>query len=132
MRRRQRHGRAPSSNPRCGGAVGHRLDKDRGDPFPDSGLAPSTKALMDRHPRTLFLREIAPRRFCPNAPQNAIDDLPIVECGPALAAALRPPKGFKQTPFGFVQVAATQSDLPPRAILESKPESRVNHVVNRP
>ena len=55
---------------------------------------------------------------------------PIVERGPALASSLRRQKGFEQTPLRFAQVAATQSCLPPRGILESKPESRVNHFVN--
>jgi hypothetical protein len=35
-------------------------------------------------------------------------------------------KRFEQTPLRFAQVAATQSCLPPRGILESKPESRGN------
>jgi hypothetical protein len=58
------------------------------------------------------------------------NDLPIVERGPALASSLRREKGFEQTPLRFAQVAATQSRLPQRGILESKPESRVNHFVN--
>ena len=108
------------------GVVGHRLGKGRGDRFPDAGLAPSSEALINRHPLALLLRQIAPRRSCPNAPQDAIDDLPIVERGPALASSLRRQKGFEQTPLRFAQVAATQSCLPPRGILESKPESGVN------
>src|SRR5256885_15198596 len=56
--------------------------------------------------------------------------LPIVERGPALASTLRRQKGFEQTPLRFAQVAATQSCLPPRGILESKPDSRVNRFVN--
>jgi hypothetical protein len=70
------------------------------------------------------------RRPNADAPQDAIDDLPIVERGPALASSLRRQKGFEQTPLRFAQVAATQSCLPPRGILESKPESRVNRFVN--
>jgi hypothetical protein len=56
--------------------------------------------------------------------------LSIVECRPALTPALRRQKGSEQTPLRFAQVAATQSCLPPRGILESKPESCVNHFVN--
>jgi hypothetical protein len=53
--------------------------------------------------------------------------LPIVECWPALAPTLRRQKGSEQTPLRFAQVAATQSCLPPRGILESNHESCVNH-----
>jgi len=112
------------------GIVGHRLGKGRGHRFPDAGLAPSSEALIDRHPLAVLLRQIAPRRTRSNAPQDALDDLPIVERGPALAPTLRRQKRFQQTPLGLVQIAATQSSLPPRGILESKPESRVNHFVN--
>src|SRR5438128_10380498 len=107
------------------GVVGHRLGEGRGDRFPDAGLAPSSEALIDRHPLTVLLRQIAPRRPSADAPQDAIDDLPIVERGPALASSLRRQQGFDQTPLRFAQVAATQS-----CPLESKPESRVNHSVN--
>src|SRR5438132_6971575 len=47
------------------GVVGHRLGKGRGDRFPDAGLAPSSEALIDRYPLTVFLRQIAPQ--CPSA-----------------------------------------------------------------
>src|ERR1700682_4690688 len=80
------------------GGVGHRLGRGRGDRFPDAGLAPSSEALIDRHPLTVLLRQIAPRRPSADAPPDAIDDLPIVERGPALAFSLRRQKGFEQTP----------------------------------
>jgi hypothetical protein len=64
------------------GVVGHRLGEGRGDRFPDAGLAPSSEALIDHHPLTVLLRQIAPRRLSADPPQDAIDDLPIVERGP--------------------------------------------------
>lgn len=113
------------------GIIGHRLGEGRGDRLPDAGLAPSSEALIDRHPVAVLLGDVSPRRSGPNAPQDAIDDLPVIERGAAFAATLRRQKGFEQSPFGFVQIAATQSCLPPRGILESKPESAVNQFVNR-
>jgi hypothetical protein len=83
------------------GIVGHRLGKDRGDRFPDAGLAPASKALIDRHPLAVLFRHVAPPRSGAVAPQNAINDLPIVKRGPALAATFRWQKGFEQTPFGL-------------------------------
>src|ERR1700682_5180866 len=71
------------------GVVGHRLGKGRGDRFPEAALAPCSEALIDRHPLTVLLRQIAPRRPSADAPQDVIDDLPIVERGPALASSLR-------------------------------------------
>jgi hypothetical protein len=39
--------------PAVAGVDGHRLGKGRGGRFPDAGLAPSSEALMDRHPLTV-------------------------------------------------------------------------------
>jgi len=71
------------------GIVGHRLGKRHGDRFPDAGLAPSSEALVDRHPLAVLLRHVAPRRTRSDAPQNAVDDLPVVERRPAFAPSLR-------------------------------------------
>jgi hypothetical protein len=94
------------------------------------GAAHERSPVDARHPLTVLLRQIAPRRPGADAPQDAIDDLPIVERGPALASSLRRQKGFEQTPLRFAQVAAIQSCLRPRGMLESKPESRANDFVN--
>ena len=111
--------------------VGHRLGERRCDGFPNTGLAPSSEALIDRHPLAVLLRQIAPRRTGSDAPQDAIDDLPIVERRTALASTLGRQKILEQAPLGLAQIAATQIRLPPRGILESSFDSRVNNFVNR-
>lgn len=112
------------------GVVGHRLGERRCDRLPDAGLAPSSEALIDRHPLAVLLRQVAPRRSGPDAPQDAVHDPPIVERRAALATAFGRQKILEQSPFGLAQIAATQIRLPPRGILESSFESRVNHFVN--
>ena len=111
--------------------VGHRLGQCRRDAFPDPGLAPSSEALIDRNPFAIFVRQVAPWRARTNTPKNTVHDLPIVERWTAFASAFRRQKGFEQAPFCVAQIAATQSCLPTRGILESKSESRVNLFVNR-
>lgn len=110
--------------------VGHRLGQRRCDGFPDPGLAPASEALIDRHPLAVLLGQIAPRRTGSDTPQNAVDDHAVVESGTALATPLRRQKILQQAPLGFVQIAATQSCLPSRGILESSFESCVNNFVN--
>src|SRR5262245_30451701 len=108
---------------RMAGVVGHGLGERRSDNLPDACLAPSSEALIDRHPLPVFLRHIAPRRAGADAPENAIDDHTVVESRTALAPALGRQKSSQKPPFGFAQIAATQSCLPPRGILESISES---------
>jgi hypothetical protein len=113
------------------GIVGHGLSERRGDDLPDTGLAPSSETLIDRHPLAVLLRHIAPGRTGSDAPQDAIDNHAVVERRTALASPLSGQKIPQQTPLAFGQIAATQSCLPPRGILESISESRVNLFVNR-
>ena len=113
------------------GIVGHRLGERRCDRLPDAGLAPSSEALIDRHPLPILLGQIAPGRSGSDTPKNAVDDHAVVEGGAALASPLRWQQIFQQAPLGLAQVAATQSRLPSRGILESSFESCVNYFVNR-
>src|SRR5580698_8222241 len=103
-----RTGQTPDGDPLCAGdrdmtanrrrtdavarIVGHRLSERHSDRFPDARLAPSSEALIDRQPLAVLLRQIPPGHACPNAPQYAIDDLPIVKRGTA-PCVLVPPAG---------------------------------------
>lgn len=86
-------------------------------PAAATGLAPSSEALIDRHLFSIILRHIASRDAGPDAPKNAIDDPTVVESGVALLPALSRQQILQQTPLRFAQIAATQSGLPPRGIL---------------
>jgi len=117
---------------RVAGIVGHGLGERRSDDLPDAGRAPAPEALINRHPLAVLLRHIAPGRAGSDAPQDSIDDHAVVERRTALASPLGGQKILQKTPLGFAQIAATQSCLPPRGILEPISESRVNLFVNRP
>lgn len=71
------------------GIVGHRLGERRRDGLPDPSLAPASKALIDRHPLTVLLGNVAPGRAGSDAPENAIDDQAVIGSGTALAPSLR-------------------------------------------
>src|ERR1700689_620325 len=113
------------------GIVGHRLDECRCDRLPYPLVAPSSKALIDRHPLPVLFGHIAPWRTGTDAPQNAVDDHAVVEGGATFSAPLSRQQILQQPPLRFAQIAATQSRLPPRGILESSFESCVNNFVNR-
>jgi hypothetical protein len=85
---------------------------------------------MDRHPLTVLLRRIAPRR-----PVRMRHEMSLTICRLSNARRLLCPRagcrsGSSKRHSRFAQVAAAQSCLPPRGILEPKPELRGNHFVN--
>jgi hypothetical protein len=86
--------------------------------------------LVDCHPLAVLLWQIAPRRTGAQPPQNAVHDWPVVARRTALASALGRQEVLQQPPFRLAQVASAQRSLPPRGILESSFDSRVNHFVN--
>jgi len=55
----------------------------------DPGPAPAPEALVHRHPLAILLRHVAPRRPGADAPQDAIDDRPVVAGWAVPAAPLR-------------------------------------------
>jgi hypothetical protein len=107
------------------------LGQNRRGGLPDAGRAPASEALVHRHPLAVLLRQVAPRRAGAHPPQNAVHDGPVVARRTTLAPALGRQEVFQQSPFRFAQIASTHEPLPPRGILESRFDSRVNHFVNR-
>ena len=97
--------------------VGHCAGERRGDSLPDARFAPSSEALINRHPLAVFFRHVPPRRASADAPQNPVHDLPVVMRRTTLAASLRRQKVPQQTPFRFAQIATTQIRLPQEASL---------------
>jgi hypothetical protein len=72
-----------------------------GNRFPYSGLAPSSKPLIDGHPFTVLLRQIPPWRACANAPQNTIHNRAIIAGRSAFSASFGWQQVFQQLPFRF-------------------------------
>lgn len=92
--------------------VGHRAGERRGDGLTDARFAPSSEALIDRHPLAVLLRHVAPGRAGADAPQNPVQNLPVIVRRTALSTALRRQKILQQPPFRFAQIAPTQFRLP--------------------
>jgi len=57
--------------------------------LPDAALLPAPEAGIASLPRAIALREVAPRRPGAQAPEDAIQNGPVIHVGPTAGAVLR-------------------------------------------
>jgi len=88
-------------------AGGVRLPLDgRQDPIPDPGHPPPPQPAGHGRPRTIPLRQIPPRCAGPQAPQDAIDDPPMVHVRPARLRFLRREVRLQSLPLLVAQLSS--------------------------
>src|SRR5205823_2503008 len=78
----------------------------REDPVPEPGLPPAPEPAVHRRPRAVPLRQVAPGRPGPLAPQDAVDDPPMVRVWPARLRPLRRQERLQPLPLLVGQLSS--------------------------